>query len=50
VAQLKTNELKKRAALVDERAVNLFKRYPLVGAAVFLAGFIAGVVVGWWLL
>lgn len=43
---MKKEELKKRAGLVDERAKNLFKRYPMVGAAVFLAGGVAGFALG----
>ena len=39
-------ELKKRAGLIDERAKNLFKRYPLVGTAVFLAGCVVGFAAG----
>jgi hypothetical protein len=47
---VKKEELKKRASLVDDRAVNLFKRYPMVGAAVFIAGMIVGLILGWRLL
>ena len=43
---MKKEELKKRASLVDERAKNLFKRYPLVGAAVFLVGVVVGFALG----
>ena len=46
VVQLKKEELKKRASLLDERTVNLFKRYPLVGVVVVIAGFVLGFVVG----
>jgi hypothetical protein len=37
---MKREELKKRASLVDERAKNLFKRYPLVVGVV--VGFALG--------
>ena len=33
---------KERLSKVDDRAINLFKRYPFVGAAVFIAGIIVG--------
>lgn len=44
------DELKDRIDKVDERTVNLFKRYPIVGGLVFIAGYICGVLMGWWLL
>jgi hypothetical protein len=40
-------ELKQRAGLVDDRAIVLFKKYPLVGAAVLLVGFVIGFLVGY---
>ncbi len=40
-------ELKQRAGLVDDRAIVLFKKYPLVGAAVLLVGFVIGFAVGY---
>ncbi len=43
---MKREELKKRAELAPERAKNLFKRYPVVGAAVFLVGALAGFALG----
>lgn len=43
---MKKEELKKRASLVDDRAINLFKRYPLVGSVVLIVGFVLGFVVG----
>ena len=42
------DELKERAEKVDERALALFKKYPLVGTAVLLVGFLIGLGVGVW--
>jgi hypothetical protein len=36
-------ELKKRAELADERVINLFKRYPLVGIIVSTVGMLIGI-------
>ena len=44
----KAEQLKARAEKVDERTVALFKKYPLVGSAVFLAGLLIGLIVGTW--
>lgn len=44
---MKKDELKKRASLADERLVNLFKRYPIVGALAMLIGFGLGCLVMW---
>lgn len=41
-------DIKDRVDKVDERVVALFKRYPLVGAAVFLVGVAVGVGIGAW--
>ena len=42
-----SKELKQRAGLVDDRAIVLFKKYPLVGVAVLLVGFLIGFAVGY---
>ena len=39
-------ELKQRIDRADERAINLFKKYPIVGTIVLLVGFVLGVIVG----
>ena len=42
------DDIKDRLEKVDDRTLMLFKKYPLVGAAVFLAGLALGLVVGTW--
>lgn len=46
--QRKFNEFAERVDKADERIKKLFKKYPLVGSAVFLAGFAIGAVLGKW--
>jgi hypothetical protein len=43
-------DFKERLGKIDERVVALAKRYPLVFTAVLVGGFIAGLVLGGWLL
>jgi hypothetical protein len=44
------DDLKNRISKADERAVNLFKRYPVVGGSVLVIGILIGLALGWWLL
>ena len=43
----KKETVKQRVSKVDERVPALFKRYPLVGAVVFVAGALVGMLVMW---
>ena len=47
MAKKKKETLKARAKKVDERVPALFKRYPLVGTVVFLAGTLVGMFIMW---
>lgn len=41
------NDIKDRLGKVDDRTKTLFKKYPIVGAAVFLAGCATGLLIAW---
>ena len=43
----KKETVKERVSKVDERVPALFKRYPLVGAVVFVAGALVGAFIMW---
>jgi len=47
---MKTDDIKDRIDKVDDRLLMLFKKYPLVGAAVFLVGLAVGLAIGAWVL
>ncbi len=43
-------EMEDRVKQIDDRSIMLFKKYPLVGASVFLVGVVVGIIIGKWAL